>query len=56
MVSNQKKFKVKAGVHQGLVFNPLLFAVVMDEVMKDLRKSGVKKLFYVDDLVLLPDS
>ena len=51
-----KKFKMRVGIHQSLVFNPLLCAVVMDEVTKDINVSGVKELLYADDLVLLGDS
>jgi len=49
------EFVVKVGVHQGSVLSPLLFAVVMDEISRDVREGGVKKIFYADDLVLLED-
>ena len=55
-MSDKKKFEVKIGVHQGSVFNPLLFALVMDEVAKNVRESGVKELLYADDLLKLGDS
>ena len=51
-----KEFEVKVDIHQSLILSPLLFAVVMNEVTKDVRKSGVKNLLYADDLVLLGDS
>ena len=51
-----ESFDVKVGVHQGSVLSPLLFAVVMDEVTKDVREGVVKEILYADDLVLLGDS
>ena len=48
-------FEVKVGVHQGSVLSPLLFAVVMDEVTKEVRDGIVKEILYADDLVLLGD-
>jgi len=33
------EFVVKVGVHQGSVLSPLLFAVVMDEITRDLREG-----------------
>jgi hypothetical protein len=57
-VENERSdwFEVKVGVHQGSVLSPLLFAVVMDEVTKDVREGVVKEFLYADDLVLLGDS
>ena len=46
-----KLFVVKVGVHLGLVLSLFLFAVVMDEVTKDIREDVVKEFFYADDLV-----
>jgi len=48
------EFVVKVGVHQGSVLSPLLFAVVMDEITRDMR-GGVKEILYADELVLLGD-
>ena len=46
-------FDVKVGVHQGSVLCPLLLAVVMDEVTKNIRENVVKRILYEDDLLLL---
>ena len=51
-----EKFKVKVKVDQGSILNSLLFAIVMDEIAKDVREGGVKELVYADDFVMLGDS
>ena len=37
-----KEFEVKVGVYQGFVFNPLLFAVMIAVVTKDVGECGEK--------------
>ena len=49
-------FDVKVGVHQGSILSPLLFALVMDEVTKDIREGVVKEMLYADDVVLVGDN
>lgn len=49
-------FEVKVGVHQGSVLSPLLFAVVLDEITKDVREGIPKEFLYADDLVLIGES
>ena len=39
---------MKVGVHQGSVLSLLLFAIVMNEVTKDVREGVVKELLYAD--------
>ena len=51
-----ESFEVKIGVHQGSILSPLLFAIVMDEVTRDIREGVVKELLYADDLILLGNS
>ena len=51
-----KEFEVKVGVHQGLVLSTLLFEIVMHEITKNGRKSGLKEFLNADDLVLLGDN
>ena len=49
-------FEVKVGVYQGSILSPLLLAIVMDEVTRDIRKGVVKELLYADDMILLGNS
>ena len=51
-----ESFDVKIGVHQGSILSPLLFALVMDEVAKDIREGAVTEMLYVDDIVLVGDN
>ena len=51
-----KDFEVKVGVYQGSAVNPHLYAVVMDEVTKDVRERGMKELIYSNDLMILGGS
>ena len=46
-------FEVKVGVHQGSVLSPLLFAIVLGEITKDIKEGIPKEYLYADDLVLL---
>jgi len=49
------EFVVKGDVHQGSILSLLLFAVVIDEIIRDVREGGVKEILYADDLVLEDD-
>ena len=49
-------FEVKVGVYQGSILSPLLLAIVMDEVTRDIREGVVKELLYADDMILLGNS
>ena len=39
--TRSKSFDEKVGVHQGSILSPLLLALVMDEVTKDIREGVV---------------
>ena len=54
--TRSESFDVKVGVHQGSILSPLLFALVMDEVTKDIREGVVKEMLYADDIVLVGDN
>ena len=51
-----EEFSVKVGVHQGFVLSPLLFAIVIDEVMENARKGWMKQIVCADDLVLMGET
>ena len=51
-----EEFSVKVGVHQGSVLSPKLFAMVIDEVMKNVRKGWMKQILYADDPVLMGET
>ena len=54
--TRSESFDVQVGVHQGSILSPLLFALVMDEVTKDIREGVVKEMLYADDIVLVGDN
>ena len=51
--TRSESFDVKVGVHQASILSPLLLALVMDEVSKDIREGVVKEMVYADDIVLV---
>ena len=48
-----ESFEVEAGLHQGSVLSPLLFAAVMDVVSSEARSGLPSELLYADDLVIM---
>ena len=50
------KFNVKVGVHQGSVFSPLLFIVVLEALSREFRRGLPWELLYADDLVIIANS
>ena len=54
--TRSESLDVKVGVHQGSILSPLLFALVVDEVTKNIREGVVKEMLYADDIVLVSDS
>ena len=53
LVGTSEEFEIGVGVHQGSALSPLLFLVVMQEVMKDVRDESLWKLLYADNLVII---
>ena len=50
-----KEFDVKVDVHQGSVLSPLLFAIVVDAITKNVTRGVVNELLYADNLVLMSE-
>ena len=51
-----KELEVNVGVHQGSVLSPLLFAIVIDVVLNEIKMGMPQEIFYADDLVLLAET
>jgi hypothetical protein len=49
-------FLINIGLHQWLVLNPYLFALVMDEVTRDIQGSIPWCMLFTDDVVLMDES
>ena len=50
-----KEFDVKVGVKQGSVLSPLVFVIVVDVVMQNVRNGLMSEMLYADDLVLMSE-
>ena len=53
LAGTSEEFEIGVGVHQGCALSPLLFVVVMQEVMKDVRGESLWELLYADNLVII---
>ena len=51
--TRSEPFDVKVRVYQRSILSPYQFALVMDEVIKDIREGTVKEMLYAGDLVLV---
>ena len=51
-----EEFEVKVSVHQGSVFLPLVFAIMVDVVMENVRNGLMSEMLYMDDLVLTSET
>ena len=51
-----KWFDVNVGVYQDLILSLFLFAIVLNEITKNVISGLQKKIFYADNLVLVGDS
>ena len=49
-------FSIRIGLHQGSALNPYLFALVIDEVTRDIQWDILWCMLFVDDIVLVVES
>jgi hypothetical protein len=49
-------FLINIGLHQGLALNSYLFALVMDEVTRDIQGGITWCMLFTDDMVLMDES
>ena len=47
------EFCISVGVHQGSALRPLLFAIIVDELTRELRGEEIWELLFADDLVVM---
>ena len=50
---NTTDFPINIGLHQGLALSPYLFALVMDEVTRDIQGEIPWCMLFADDVVQL---
>ena len=49
-------FPTRIGLHQGSALSPYLFALVMDEVTRDIQEDIPWCMLFADDVVLVDES
>jgi hypothetical protein len=49
-------FLINIGLHQGLALSPYLFALVMDDVTRDIQGGISWCMLFTDDVVLVDES
>jgi hypothetical protein len=49
-------FPINIGLRQGLALSPYLFALVMDEVTRDIQGGIPWCILFVDDVILVDES
>jgi hypothetical protein len=49
-------FPINIGLHQGSALSPYLFALVMDDVTRDIQGSISWCMLFADDVVLMDES
>ena len=51
-----EEFEVKVGVHQGSIFSPLLFIIVLETLSREFRSGISWEDLNKDDLVIIAES
>ena len=51
-----EEFEVNVGVDQGSALSPMLFDIVVDVVMNEMKEGSLQKILYTDDIVLIAES
>jgi hypothetical protein len=49
-------FSINIGLHQGSALSPYLFALVMDEVTRDIQGGIPWCILFADDVILMDES
>ncbi|KAK3550616.1 hypothetical protein QTP70_000689 [Hemibagrus guttatus] len=55
-VGQTKEFKVEVGLHQGSALSPFLFAIVMDQLLEEVRQESPWTMMFADDIVICSES
>jgi hypothetical protein len=56
VTSVRTRFPINIGLHQGSALSPYLFALVMDEVTRDIEGGIPWFMLFADDVVLMNES
>ncbi|KAK3536381.1 hypothetical protein QTP86_008856 [Hemibagrus guttatus] len=55
-VGQTEEFNVEVGLHQGSALSPFLFAIVMDQLSKEVRQESPWTMMFADDIVICSES
>ncbi|KAK3544202.1 hypothetical protein QTP86_008342 [Hemibagrus guttatus] len=55
-VGQTEEFNVEVGLHQGSALSPFLFAIVMDQLLEEVRQESPWTMMFADDIVICSES
>ena len=55
-VGTTESFKIKVGLHQGLILSLFLFAVIMDRLTDEVRREPPWTMLFADDIVICKET